>query len=164
MEAGPQTLSVKTIKATLSISQYLHNRMLQDIFDGPLTEDEGGDSEDDCPLDQLSAESSTAPKPNLASPPKPACSRKKQKEKDRLAKKRKLKRQAVMDASKTSIKAVVKKRQAMATKDVLQVDFAMSTDSTVTKPGWIGKPNPHLPSRTFTLTELVYDYGLTHFP
>jgi hypothetical protein len=163
-------LNAPTIVTTLSISEYLHDRLLNDLFDGPLTEDEfseGYDSTDDCPLDQLFATTSTAgavTTSNPVSPPKPASLQKKQKEKDRLAKKRRHKRQAAMDASKTSLKAVLNKRQAMATKDVLQVDFAMSTNSSVTNPGWIGRPNVGLPAQTFTLRELVYKFGLTHFP
>jgi hypothetical protein len=75
-----------------------------------------------------------------------------------------MKRLAMMATNQARIKGISKKRRAQATSDVIQVDFCMKTNLNVTKPGWVGRHNVNLPSRPLTLTELVDEYGLTHFP
>jgi hypothetical protein len=62
------------------------------------------------------------------------------------------------------LKRVSKKRVAEAMTEIFQVGYIMSSNPSFTQPGWIGKHNAGMPSRPFTLMEVVKDYQLTHFP
>ena len=171
VETAPRELDGQSLVAKrISISEYIFERLLHEVLYGPLTEEDLWDQDDGEEVGSTSSSSppigTFIPMPNAGSlsPPKPSCSRKKLKAKLRSAYRRRMKRLALMARDTARIKGICKKRLAQATKDVIVVDFSMSTNSRVTKPGWVGKHNVDLLSRPLTLRELVKDYGLTHFP
>lgn len=63
----------------------------------------------------------------------------------------------------TSVKNMCKKRVVQAKMDVLHLGFVMSSNESVTQPGWVGKHNAKMPLKPFTLMEVVNDYSLTRF-
>ena len=82
----------------------------------------------------------------------------------RTAERRRRKRLALQAGSTTSSKGITKKRRAAAARDVITVDYCLSTAARVSQPGWIGRRVSGLRCREFSLQELVDDYGMTCFP
>ena len=160
IQTAPPVFQGKSILIPVSIRNYLENQTVHDAPDVHLGLEDDSDSEDDVPLDKLSASaSSSIPKPHGISPPKASSSRKKMRNKmrsnDRRFKKRLM--------NQTSIKNICKKRVAQAKMDVLHLGFVMSSNESITQRGWVGKHNAKMPLKPFTLMEVVNDYGLTHF-
>lgn len=168
VETGPSESQGSTIFADLSISEYLYRSMIQNAFDGPLTEDENVTDDDDAAGTPSHIPTPPSPAPSTSQTdipsPAPPTSHKKG---DKIRSKRRRQMRRLLegkDGGGTSLKGVSKKRVKEATRDVFKVDFVMSMNSAVTQPGWIGRPNVNLPTQPVTLTDAVGAYGLTHFP
>lgn len=158
---------------SISIQEYLRDRLLNEIFDGPLTDYEGSDAGDvdegvngganeDANED---VDDAHAGEGRYAHPLLPAASQslsRSQKRKERSACRRRQRRALQQELEKVELKRVAKKRRTEATAAALQLDFS-AEDLEVTKPGWLGKRVGGLPRKAFTKDELK-GLDMSYFP
>jgi hypothetical protein len=162
------------VGTSISIDEYLRERRLKEVFDGPLTDYEYSDSEGSPPTaghQQQAPCSSTwpdaaPPAESLPAETSPAEMPRKHKERLRKATSRRNKRAAAAADSDSDCKQVVKKRRAEAAKEALQLPFSMHMDVEVTKPAWLGKRFTDMPKQLYTKEELTQmpTYGMVCFP
>jgi len=143
-------------------------RMLKDAFYGPLTDSESTDTDDK----ERGADSRVIipyQSPAIARAAStvshmPPSSQRRGNDKVRSAERRRRKRLTLRAAGTTSSKGVSMKRRAAAAEDVIPIDYRLSTDARVSKPGWIGRRVSNLPGREFSKQELLETYGMSCFP
>ena len=86
-------------------------------------------------------------------------------QKQRSKKKRNAKRSEAQKALGTTVKLhVLAKYPAQSTIDAILTGFNTPGTSEITVPGWVGQPLKDLPSRAYTLTELIEGFGFRLFP
>ena len=86
-------------------------------------------------------------------------------QKQRSKKKRNAKRSEAQKALGTTVKLhVLAKYPAQSTIDAILTGFNTPGTSEITVPGWVGQPLKDLPSRAYTLTELIKGFGFRLFP
>ena len=141
-------------------------RLLKQALYGPLTDSES-DSDKNGPSTNPHATLCSQYPPVapaiLATADMPPSNKGKGYDKVRSARRRRKKRLALQAAGTSSSKGITKKRRAAAAKEVILIDYCLSTDARVSEPGWIGKRVQGLPCREFTKQELIEDYGMSCF-
>ncbi|KAG6847607.1 hypothetical protein H0H93_007078 [Arthromyces matolae] len=155
----------------LSISEYLQKKLVEETLDGPLTDYDPSDSDNEIfscsnqkspPNSQLHAfEGSTTPftKPTVTS-----ASPKTIRNKNRDSRRRNNKRQRQQTTEDDNVKLHAKKRRIAALKEALQIKLDLKEDVVVTTTGWQGARTGPLPKKNFTKEEAQKEYGLVHFP
>ncbi|KAF5353901.1 hypothetical protein D9756_007287 [Leucocoprinus leucothites] len=162
-------LGASFVGTSVSIEDYLREKLLSDVFEGPLTDYEDSETDGAAPAETPSAalkaaEQGPSSSQLLLATPHTPLSNKARKQKERSAKRRRKKREDAQAAEPTKLKHVTKRRRLEATKNLLLLDLNAESDVPVSKPAWIGRRAEGLPRRQFTKGELVEDLGLTHFP
>ncbi|KAG6819649.1 hypothetical protein H0H93_009906 [Arthromyces matolae] len=151
---------------TLSVTQYLQKKLMEETMDGPLTDYGYSDSDSNIspsttrnsklkPSETLTAR--TSPTVTSASPKTI-----RNKERDALRRNNKRKKQLMADGD--GVKLHAKRRRIDALKEALQIKFDLQKDIIVTTTGWQGGRTGPLPKKNFTKEEVQRDYGLVHFP
>jgi hypothetical protein len=167
---------------TISIAQYLR---LQDVFGGPLTDNELSESDgemDDLSWLELGSDSEgsklesmrqSPPKthsegPKSASvPPQSPQKTHSQKQKERKKHWTQKKHQATQEAARTSMKAVVKKRVLESCRIAVLSDYSTEKDASISSSGWIGLLSQgHKPAQDQDnpIRDQAKKKGLTYFP
>jgi hypothetical protein len=158
-------LNSSVMGTSISIDEYLQERLIKELFDGALTDYEYSDSEGSIsvaghvqPMPQQLAPSI----PHTALPTEGVTYTRAQMENRRKAMMRRAKRAAA--SSDSGLKQVVKKRRSEGTKDSLEVPYSMYSDAAVTKPGWVGRGIARMPKQVQTKGGLVSSSGMVCFP
>lgn len=162
----PAPRGCSIMSQNLSIEEYFQARRLQDLFEGPLSEVESVECYDPSDGEDKVSDGADDVQPAEAHlvAMTPPWSGRRGRGSRRSAAQRRKKRVAQQEARGTNDKHVAKKRRLEATKDTIVIDYSLPSDDKATKPGWIGKRVADLPQRVYTLTELVDDYNMKHFP
>ncbi|KAG6826569.1 hypothetical protein H0H92_015288 [Tricholoma furcatifolium] len=155
---------------TISIAKYLRNKMENETFEGPLTDYDTCESDEDTDYQALKDKSSnvvwgsptpcTSVSPNPLTDPGKPCASKTRRNKNRDKRRKNDKREG---KAEEGVKAHVKKRQIEALKDALQFKFSLGENVIVTTTGWQGRRYSSLPKKNYTREE-AEQLGMTHFP
>ncbi|KAG6818654.1 hypothetical protein H0H93_003147 [Arthromyces matolae] len=151
---------------TLSVTQYLQKKLMEETMDGPLTDYGSSDSDDQIspPITRNSQLNRSETLTTRNMPTVTSASPKTIRNKERDALRRNNKRQKQQMADDNGVKLHAKRRRIDALKEALQIKFDLQKDVIVTTTGWQGGHTGPLPKKNFTKEEVQRDYGLVHFP
>jgi hypothetical protein len=154
---------------SVSIDDYLRERVVREALEGDLTEYEYSTDDEDKELAarsyvQRRGVRGHERRPGARDTGTPDPLTWKEKRRAQRYHRRLTGRTQKQELASTGLKAVARKRCLEATQDTIRFDdFDIKSCVNVSASGWIGGPLQDLPTRLFTNTELQQGYGMVHF-